>query len=63
MPLTAAGLKQAIIDEFPSPDDSAEIEDFAEKLATAIVDYITANALVTVPGITPGPGAASGTIS
>jgi len=63
MPLTAAGLKAAIISEFSGPDDSGELDEFAEKIATAIIDYITANALVTVTGVTPGAGTAPGTVS
>jgi hypothetical protein len=49
MAMSAAGLKAAIVAELGPAEDTAKLEDFAEKLATAIVDYIVANATATLP--------------
>lgn len=48
MALTAAGLKAAIVAQLGSADDAAKRDAFALALATAIINYLTANALVTV---------------
>lgn len=70
MPLSAATLSAAIkteIENIAGIDiiDEAELERFTDALATAIVDHITANALVTGT-VTSGAGAGgavTGTVS
>lgn len=62
MPMTIAGLKAAIKSAqesaFGAPNGATTAEDdYANALATAIVNYIQANALVTVTGtVTSGVG-------
>lgn len=78
MALTVAGLKSAIIAEWDAiaPTNSAETgedgaqmrDENADALAKAIVNYITANAVVNVTttttcGAGAGTGTGSGTIS
>lgn len=55
MALSAAGLKAAIIAQLGSADDSAKRDAFALALATAIVNYLVANAVVSV--VTTGSAA------
>ncbi len=67
MPLSQSGLSSAIKSEiqnlYGTADDDATLQKFADALAKAIVDHITANALVTVTvtGVQNGPGTAPGT--
>lgn len=68
MPLSAAGLAAAITAE-QGPAQDTSIQDAENlKLATAIVTYLTANALVSVTVATTGgpasqTGSGTGTIS
>jgi hypothetical protein len=60
--MTAAGLKSAICAQLPTPADATKQTAFCLALATAIVAYIQANAVVTVataiPVATTGTAAA-----
>lgn len=59
----AAAIKQAVIDEYGTPDDVSRLDNFANALGKAIVEYIKANAVVTVTGVSSGGSTAPGTIS
>lgn len=52
MPLAAAGLKAEILTQMDAFMEEVQDEDkradYAEAIATAVVNYITANAVVTV---------------
>lgn len=48
MTMTAAGLQAAIVGQLGSADDSAKRDAFALALATAIINYLKSNALVSV---------------
>ena len=67
MPMTDAGMSAAIKSAIEalegSPLSDAELQNFSDALGKAIVEYIKANALVTVPFITAGTGTAMGTVS
>lgn len=67
MSMTDAGLSAAIKGEIISrrgaPADDAELQQFCDAVGTAVVDYIKANAEVTVTGVQSGGASASGTIS
>jgi hypothetical protein len=68
MPMTIAGLKQALKDEISdvkNVEDDGALDEMAEAIATAVVEYIQANALVTgtvTSGVGAG-GAVTGTVS
>jgi len=60
MPLVDTGLATAIKDAVEGPmgiTDTAKLDDFADNIATAIIDYFVANTLVTV---TVAGGSSSG---
>jgi hypothetical protein len=73
MSLSAAGLgakiKDEIIAKLGSPTDSTQLEKVSDAIGKAVVDYITANAIVSSTGtVTSGAGAggavtATGTVS
>ena len=42
--------------------EPAELAKLTDAIAKAVIDHIVANATVTVPGITPGPSAATGSV-
>jgi hypothetical protein len=66
MPLSPAILKGLIISEitnqYGAPTDPEQLEKFATSIANAVVTHITTSATVNVVGVTPGGGAAVGTI-
>jgi hypothetical protein len=47
--MTAAGLSAAICAQLPAPTDAAKQKAFCDGLAAGIVNYIQANAQVTLP--------------
>jgi len=55
----AAGKKEAYGDTYSVKDDAAGVN----AMAAAIIDYFVENAEVTVTGVEPGEGEATGTIS
>lgn len=67
MPLTEASMSTQIQAEmtviFGAPADSTQLQKFCDALAKAIVENIQTNALVTVVGVTPGVGTATGTVA
>lgn len=62
-PGLAAVIKSEVIAEYGPPDDESKLDNFANALGQAIVEYIQANAVVTVTGVSSGGSSASGTIS
>ena len=54
MSLSAAGLKAAILAQFGSPATTKE--EFAEKMATAIIGYLVANTVVLPTPALNAPG-------
>lgn len=58
MALSNSGLsdkiKQEIIAKKGAPEDASKLQDWCDAVAKAIVEYITANAVVNVPTQPPG---------
>jgi len=67
MPLSESSLANRIKSEiqgvYGTPLDASKLNQFCAALAKAIVDELKANAKVTVVGVTPGGGSATGTIA
>ena len=69
MPMTISGMQAAIVaqlnTQFGTPADTTQQTKFANAIATAVVDYIQANMLITttdVGTVTSGPGS-GGTVT
>lgn len=68
MPLTgseatlATAIKGKLDTAFP-PTDPTSHQALADAIAQAVIQHIIANSVITVSGVTVGPGSATGTIS
>ena len=66
MALDATQLSSLIVAQMTASfgvTDPVELKKLADAIATAVVTHITTSAVVNVTGVTPGPGAATGTVS
>lgn len=59
----SAKIKAEVAASKGSADDQAKVDEMADILAKAIVEYIKANATVTVTGVSSGGSSAGGTVS